>query len=238
MSSTPNPLFQELEGLTPGYLTPNDTVVWLMFINPKKAMGLKDLIGQEAWEKACSIEYFIGTPCHFYSGEMPDKDPYSHERLVLAICTDYNVDAAMHVNNAERIKRVLSDYAKSSTTDKHRVALFLYNNRWSMSRGLDLVDYYDLNRRERATTVIARAGFERWPDNTRAMFNELFGDMVRVGADCMDVGEDSVLEVIKYALNRDSLHLEQEMISWAPVVSTKAGNIYRKTLDTLAPGPL
>ncbi|TFK28390.1 hypothetical protein FA15DRAFT_652843 [Coprinopsis marcescibilis] len=53
----------------------------------------------------------------------------------------------------------------------------------------------------------------------------------------LEVDELRELEIIKYVLNHDRFWVEEEMISWNPVVLTKARMVYKKPLANLTPEP-
>ncbi|TFK28392.1 hypothetical protein FA15DRAFT_691858 [Coprinopsis marcescibilis] len=230
MSSTSKPLFQEID-LMPGDLTSDDKVVWLVYVadwEPEFFLlshGLEGIIDRQALERLSCDQFF------FYAGDMPDRDPESKERLVLAIrfcpCSStYNknwLEQTIFPNN-------------------HRAAfLFAARHKWESLRTTRFLNGWFqtvLNVAGRFTFVLVKVQFRDWHVLERTGFNENFGDLIRAGTECMDVDEIRGVEIIKYVLNHDRFWVEEEMIGWNPVVSTKAGEIYKKTLATITPGPL
>ncbi|TFK28399.1 hypothetical protein FA15DRAFT_665362 [Coprinopsis marcescibilis] len=227
MSSTSKPLFQRLD-LHPGDLTSDDRVVWLMYMGwyiTERATGLEDIIEWQASESLRINKFF------FYAGDMPDRDPGSKERLVLAIyfCPYY------YPSNKHWIEQTVLVHAKSFPNnhraafifDAVKVTFALY--KWSQEI---------FNVTGHFKSVLVRVRFVDWQVDERTNFNKLFGDLIRAGTDCVDFEELRGLEIIKYVLNHDRFRLEEEMISWNPFVSTKAGKVYKEDLATLVPGPL
>ncbi|TFK28423.1 hypothetical protein FA15DRAFT_701090 [Coprinopsis marcescibilis] len=162
-------------------------------------------------------------------GENPDRYPGSKERLVFAVACLANFS----VNNA------MLDVVDIG-----------------ISAVIVLVDErFDLRIRERPFYVklvhwllctvaikfiIVKIRVREWPESTRGAFNRTFGNLIRDGADYMDVDELLPRAIINYALNNDhfaEIKLE-ETIGGKPVVQTKARKIYKKNLDILAPAPL
>ncbi|TFK28388.1 hypothetical protein FA15DRAFT_753515 [Coprinopsis marcescibilis] len=224
------PLFQKID-LKPEDFTSDDKVVWLMYFTEWSiaATGLKDIIGQQGLRSLYADQAF-------YAGDMPDRDPGSKERLVLAIyfCPYYPT------NHENWIKHTMSAHAKSFP-DNHRAALIFANNMWKIlddTLFLHNCCKIALNVAGHFTSVLVRVRFGDWQVDGRTRFNEILGDLIRAGTDCIDVDELRGLEIIKYVLNHDRFRLEEEMIGWNPVVSTNAGKIYKEDLATLAPGPL
>ncbi|TFK28375.1 hypothetical protein FA15DRAFT_652832 [Coprinopsis marcescibilis] len=196
---------------------------------------LTDLIGKEASDDLPfrRRERF----CHFFTGEMPDRDPDSKERLVLAIGGTYTVGQLEHSAPADRITRVMLDHGKRFPYN-HRLVIFLNYVGPLMSNHVNPLPWYLENVADATTAHFVRVGFEHWLPPRRAWFNTQFGDAVRAGADCIEVGEVRALDAIRYVLNRNRFRVEEEMISWKPVVSTKASESYKKQLASLIAKPL
>ncbi|TFK28378.1 hypothetical protein FA15DRAFT_701054 [Coprinopsis marcescibilis] len=218
-----------------------DTVVWFFpFLVGNE--GLEDLIGQEADEKLTWAFKRSERFCHFYIGEMPDRDPDSKERLVLAVGGKYDVSYLERSFPADKITRAMADHGKRFPYN-HRLAVFLHHRGPTISSANPLPWYLE-NVADPSTVVIVRMGFERWLPQRRAWFNTQFGDAVRAGADCIEAGEPGqigliqAMDVIKYALNRNKFRVEEEMISGKPVASTKASEVFKEQLAKLIPRPL
>ncbi|TFK28379.1 hypothetical protein FA15DRAFT_701055 [Coprinopsis marcescibilis] len=186
--------------------------------------GLVDIIGRDAREQLLRAFNRRERFCHFYIGEMPDRDPDSKERLVLAIGGKYDVGYLERSFPADRITRAMADHGKRFPYN-HRLAMFLHYQGATMSSSLNPLPWYLENVADPSTVV-------------------LFGDAVRAGADCIEAGEPGqiglikAMDVIKYALNRNKFRVGEEMISGKPIASTKAGEVYKEQLATLTPKPL
>ncbi|TFK28376.1 hypothetical protein FA15DRAFT_715357 [Coprinopsis marcescibilis] len=229
------------ENINPEELTSDDTVVWF-FPFLVGTEGLVDLIGQEACEELLLDYSRRERFCHFYVGEMPERDPDSKERLVLAVGGQYHVGHLKYSAPADRITRAMADHGKRFPYN-HRLALFLHRAGRTLSNQVNPVPWYLENVADASTMVFVRMGLERWLPDRRAWFNTQFGDAVRAGADCIDVGDPGqislkAMDVIKYTLNKNKFRVEEEMISWKPLASTKAGEVYKEQLATLTPKPL
>ncbi|TFK28400.1 hypothetical protein FA15DRAFT_715386 [Coprinopsis marcescibilis] len=241
MSSTSKPLFQEID-LKPGDLTSGDKVVWLMYLTefygPFQAtfhgLGLEDIIGQREAESMKSDQF------SFHAGDMPDIDPgESKERLVLAIFF-----FPQFIKCKGGIEQTILAHAKrqrSSFPNNHRAAfVFPTEGTWYERDEIPFMQSWSktvLNVAGHFTSVLMRERLWEWRPEKRTRFNELFGDLIRAGTDSVDIEYINALDIIKYVLNHDRFRVEEEMIGWNPVVSTKAGKIYKETLATLTPGP-
>ncbi|TFK28377.1 hypothetical protein FA15DRAFT_701053 [Coprinopsis marcescibilis] len=215
---------------SPEDLTLDDTVVWFFPIAIMNS-GLNNIIGQKACEE---LEPRLRERfCHFYIGEMPDRDPDSKERLVLAVGGKYTVGHLKKSYPADRMTRVMADHGKRFPYN-HRLALFPHYAGRRMSNGLNPLPWYLENVADASTVVLARMEFETRSPEARAWFNTEFGDAVRAGADCIEAGAKA-LDIIKYVLNRSRFRVEEEMISWKPLVSTRAVERYKEQLHAITP---
>ncbi|TFK28387.1 hypothetical protein FA15DRAFT_701061 [Coprinopsis marcescibilis] len=175
----------------------------------------EDLIGQQALESL-------------------HKTDFSEERLVLAICKSRYYDP-IQSHHAYLTMHVMSEYAKT-VTNSHR-AVFVFSAYWWQNQDQELVHWFERDMANQLTFDLVRIEFKDWPPSERSQFNAKYGDMIRAGAECLDVVLEVRAHIIKYVLNHEKFRVEEEMISWNPVVSSKAGKIYKKTLATLTPGP-
>ncbi|TFK28401.1 hypothetical protein FA15DRAFT_665364 [Coprinopsis marcescibilis] len=234
MSLTSKPLFQEIN-LKPEDLTSDDKVVWLVYFTEEcinlPARGLGDIIGQQASESMHINKLF------FYAGDMPDRDLGSKKRLVLAIC----FCPYFSTNHKNRIEQTMLAHAKSFPNNHRAAFLFAVESTWEILGDTLFLHHWCktvLNVAGHFTSVLVRLQSRDWRVGERTSFNEIFGDLIRAGTDCLDVDKNMPLEIIKYVLNHDRFRVKEEMISWNPVVSTNAAKIYKKTLATITPGPL
>ncbi|TFK28414.1 hypothetical protein FA15DRAFT_753531 [Coprinopsis marcescibilis] len=204
-------------------LTPDDTLILLLsdvydthlinrFINAYDGV-------RKGKDIALPLDNFIYVPQYFVV-KKPDSNPDSRERLVFVV--SHLSDVATEI--ATRV------------TGLSGVVVFV-----DKTFGVPMRAYSDLIderlKRMAAEFIIVKVGVPEWSEPTRQGFNRAFGDLIREGAECMDVDDISIRQrqIVNYALNRSSSHVQEEMIGWVPIVSTKASKLYKQNLDILAP---